>query len=161
MLTLQLSSSGGRLIISSDGVWDALSPEVAVDCCRGMPPDVAASQIVKVIPVLWHFHLLFSSLYLFTYNFVPFICFQEAVGVKGLRDDTTCIVIDIQPPEKPIPPLVPPKKHSKGVFKSMFKKKPSESSSHTEKEYNEPDVVEELFEEGSASLSQRFVPYCS
>lgn len=132
---VKLSSSGGRLIISSDGVWDALSPEVAVDCCRGMPPDVAASQIVK-----------------------------EAVGVKGLRDDTTCIVIDIQPPEKPIPPLVPPKKHSKGVFKSMFKKKPSESSSHTEKEYNEPDVVEELFEEGSASLSQRLdtkYPVCN
>lgn len=78
--------------------------------------------------------------------------------MKGLRDDTTCIVIDIQPPEK-VPPLPPPKKHSKGVFKSMFKKKPSESSSQTEKEFNEPDVVEELFEEGSALLSERFVPY--
>lgn len=45
---LQLSTAGGRLIISSDGVWDSLAAEVALDCCRGMPPDAAAEQIVKV-----------------------------------------------------------------------------------------------------------------
>jgi hypothetical protein len=28
-------------------------------------------------------------------------CLQEAVEAKGLRDDTTCIVIDIISPEKP------------------------------------------------------------
>lgn len=43
------------------------------------------------------------------------------------------------------------------MFKSMFRKRSSESSSHFEREYNEPDVVEELFEEGSAMLSERFV----
>lgn len=48
MLFLQLSTAGGRLIISSDGVWDALSSEMAFDCCRGMPPDAAATQVVKV-----------------------------------------------------------------------------------------------------------------
>lgn len=48
MSNMQLSSAGGRLIISSDGVWDALSAEVAFDCCRVMPADAAASQIVKV-----------------------------------------------------------------------------------------------------------------
>lgn len=85
--------------------------------------------------------------------------FQEALHVKGLRDDTTSIVIDIQPPEKvPAAPLPPPKKQGKGVFKSMFRKKPSESSSHVDKEYSEPDVVEELFEEGSAMLAERFGP---
>lgn len=47
-LCLQLSSGGGRLVISSDGVWDALSAETAMECSRGMPPDAAASQIVKV-----------------------------------------------------------------------------------------------------------------
>ncbi|KAL3505187.1 hypothetical protein ACH5RR_035028 [Cinchona calisaya] len=132
---VKLSSAGGRLIISSDGVWDALPAEKAFDCCRGMPADAAAAQIVK-----------------------------EALEVKGLRDDTTCIVVDIQPPEKPTPPLPPPKKQGKGVFKSMFRKKPSESSSHTEKEFSEPDVVEELFEEGSASLSERLdtkYPVCN
>ncbi|KAE8665172.1 B3 domain-containing protein [Hibiscus syriacus] len=62
----QMSTAGGRIIISSDGVWDAISAEAALDCCRGMPPDAAATQIVK-----------------------------EAVRANGLRDDTTCIVIDI------------------------------------------------------------------
>lgn len=75
--------------------------------------------------------------------------------MKGLRDDTTCIVIDLQPPEKTPPPVPPPKKQGRGVFKSMFKKKSSEPSSTVEKEYNEPDVVEELVEEGSAMLSER------
>ncbi|KAL6583200.1 hypothetical protein OROMI_005278 [Orobanche minor] len=123
-----LSSTGGRLIISSDGVWDALSAETAFECCRGMPPDASASQIVK-----------------------------EAVQVKGLRDDTTCIVVDIQlPAEKPDPQKPPPKKQGKGVFKSMFRKKHSESSSQADKEeYCEPDFVEELFEEGSAMLFER------
>ncbi|KAK4481504.1 hypothetical protein RD792_012404 [Penstemon davidsonii] len=133
---VKLASTGGRLIISSDGVWDALSAETAFECCRGMPPDAAASQIVK-----------------------------EAVQVKGLRDDTTCIVVDIQPPEKPEPPKPPPKKQGKGVFKSMFRKKPSESSSQVDnEEFSEPDMVEELFEEGSASLCERLdskYPVCN
>jgi len=43
-----LSTAGGRLVISSDGVWDALSAEVALDCCRGMAAETAAAQIVKV-----------------------------------------------------------------------------------------------------------------
>ncbi|GFP95692.1 probable protein phosphatase 2c 12 [Phtheirospermum japonicum] len=133
---VKLSSTGGRLIISSDGVWDAVSAETAFECCRGMPPDAAASQIVK-----------------------------EAVQAKGLRDDTTCIVVDIQPPDKPDPQKPPPKKQGKGVFKSMFRKKHSESSSQVDKEeYCEPDLVEEMFEEGSASLSERLdskYPVCN
>ncbi|KAG8389953.1 hypothetical protein BUALT_Bualt01G0033100 [Buddleja alternifolia] len=133
---VKLSSNGGRLIISSDGVWDALSAETAFECSRGMAADAAASHIVK-----------------------------EAVQVKGLRDDTTCIVVDIQPPEKPEPLKPPPKKQGKGVFKSIFGKRSSESSSQVDKEeYCEPDVVEELFEEGSASLSERLdskYPICN
>ncbi|KAL3617934.1 hypothetical protein CASFOL_038255 [Castilleja foliolosa] len=134
---VKLASTGGRLIISSDGVWDALSAETAFDCCRGMSPDAAASQIVK-----------------------------EAVQFKGLRDDTTCIVVDIQPAKKNDPPKPPPKQQVKRVLKSIFHKKhSSESSSHGEKEeYYEPTVVEELFEEGSASLSERLdskYPLCN
>lgn len=131
---VKLSSAGGRLVISSDGVWDALSAEAALECSRGMPPDAAASQIVK-----------------------------EAVGVKGLRDDTTCIVVDILPPEKNLP-VAPPKKSGKGVFKAMFRKKSSETSSQVDQEYTEPDVVEELVEEGSAMLSERLdtkYPLCN
>lgn len=86
-----------------------------------------------------------------------FIPSQEAVLAKGLRDDTTCIVIDILPHEKPAAPLTSTKKQGKGVFKSMFRRKSSESSSHGEKGYIEPDVVEEMYEEGSAMLSERLV----
>jgi len=53
---MQLSITGGRLIISSDGVWDALSPERAVSCSQGLPPDAAATQVVKVM----HFILIIS-----------------------------------------------------------------------------------------------------
>ncbi|XP_010519103.1 PREDICTED: probable protein phosphatase 2C 12 [Tarenaya hassleriana] len=132
---VKLSSAGGRLIISSDGVWDALTAETALDCCRGLHPEPAAEQVVK-----------------------------EAVGQKGLRDDTTCIVIDILPPEKPAAPVPGPRKQAKGMLKSMFKRKTSDSSSNIEKEYAEPDVVEELFEEGSAMLSERLdtkYPLCN
>lgn len=97
-------------------------------------------------------------LFILYYALHFFLYFQEAVGFKGLRDDTTCIVIDILPQEKPPGPSPQPKKQGKGVlFKSMFKKKSCDSSSNAEKEYIEPDMVEELFEEGSASLSERFV----
>ncbi|KAJ4837908.1 hypothetical protein Tsubulata_006569 [Turnera subulata] len=132
---VKLSTAGGRLVISSDGVWDALSAETALDCCRGMPPEAAAAQIVR-----------------------------EAVQLKGLRDDTTCIVIDILPTEKPVTTLPPQKRLGKSVFKAMFRKKSSESSSQTDREYMEPDVVEELFEEGSAMLSERLdtkYPLCN
>ncbi|KAK9074297.1 hypothetical protein SSX86_006894 [Deinandra increscens subsp. villosa] len=124
---VKLSSAGGRLIIASDGVWDALSAEAAIECSRGMPPNAVAGQIVK-----------------------------EAVQPKGLRDDTTCMVVDIMPAEKINPPVPQPRK--KGVFKvkAMFRKKSTESTSQIE-EYLVPDVVEELVEEGSARLSERFV----
>jgi len=45
---VQLSTAGGRIIISSDGVWDALTAELALDCCRGMSAEAAAPHIVKV-----------------------------------------------------------------------------------------------------------------
>ncbi|KAK8681602.1 hypothetical protein V6N13_054004 [Hibiscus sabdariffa] len=131
---IKISSAGGRMIISSDGVWDALSAEAALDCCRGMPPDAAAAQIVK-----------------------------EALQADGLRDDTTCVVIDILPQEKPAVPLTP-KKRIKRLFMSLFRKKHSESSSRSDKKNMGPDVVEELFEEGSAMLSKRLdtkYPVCN
>lgn len=55
---LQLSCAGGRLIISSDGVWDALTSEQALNCCRGLPPEAAAAQIVKVIALVNAFNLI-------------------------------------------------------------------------------------------------------
>ncbi|KAL2583549.1 hypothetical protein AAZX31_14G079400 [Glycine max] len=89
---------------------------------------------------------------------------KEAVQAKGLRDDTTCIVVDILPQEKPPVSAPQTKKPVKGMLKSMFRKKSSESSSYIDKEYTEPDVVEELYEEGSAMLSERLdtkYPVCN
>ena len=47
-LPLKLSNAGGRLVVASDGVWDALSHEKALSCCRGLPAEAAATRIVKV-----------------------------------------------------------------------------------------------------------------
>lgn len=53
--------------------------------------------------------------------------------------------------------MPPPKKPGRGVFKSIFKKKAAGSTSHSETEYMEPDVIEEMFEDGSANLSERSI----
>lgn len=111
-------------------------------------------RLLKYIFTHFIFHTV-NVVYL-VYLIFPSSHVQEAVQVKGLRDDTTCIVVDIQPPEKNDPPKIPPKKQGKRGIKSMFRKKPSESTSHPGKEeHTEPDVVEEMFEEGSALLSER------
>lgn len=52
MQILQLSNTGGRLIIASDGVWDILSFEAVVDCSRTMAAETAAAHIVKVCSML-------------------------------------------------------------------------------------------------------------
>jgi hypothetical protein len=85
---------------------------------------------------------------------------QAAVQSKGLRDDTTCIVVDIVG-EKSNPCMPFPKKEPGiGVFKNMFRKKTStDSSSHVDREYIDPDIVEEIFEDECALLSKRLVPY--
>ncbi|VAH91055.1 unnamed protein product [Triticum turgidum subsp. durum] len=122
---VQLSNAGGRLVIASDGVWDALRFQEALNYTRGLPAEAAANRVVK-----------------------------EAVSSKGLRDDTTCIVVDILPPEKLSPPL---KRHVKGGIKALFRWRPSDelSEEQTDNGCFEPDVVEELYEEGSAMLAQR------
>uniref|UniRef100_A0A6N2N7K2 PPM-type phosphatase domain-containing protein n=1 Tax=Salix viminalis TaxID=40686 RepID=A0A6N2N7K2_SALVM len=45
---VKLSNAGGRLIIASDGIWDALSSEMAAKSCRGLPAELAAVQVVKL-----------------------------------------------------------------------------------------------------------------
>ncbi|KAL7606154.1 probable protein phosphatase 2C 12 [Lactuca sativa] len=132
---VKLSSAGGRMIIASDGVWDAMSAEAALVCCRGLPPDTAAAQIVK-----------------------------EAVQFKGLRDDTTCIVVDILPPEKTHPHVPHAKRTGKRVLKSMFRRKSSGSPPQVDVGLLQADVLEEMLEEGSAFLSERLdtkYPLCN
>lgn len=122
---VKLSSAGGRLVIASDGIWDALSSEMAAKSCRGLPAELAAKQIVK-----------------------------EALRSRGLKDDTTCIVVDIIPPDNSEPPPPPPKKQS--MLRSLiFRKRSRDSANKLAKKLSAVDIVEELFEEGSAMLAER------
>ncbi|XP_042458477.1 probable protein phosphatase 2C 3 [Zingiber officinale] len=122
---VKLTNSGGRLIIASDGIWDALTSEMAANSCRGLPAELAARQVVK-----------------------------EALRTRGLKDDTTCIVVDITQPDHSDPPQSPPKKMNK--FKSfIFRKKSKDSANKLPKKLSAVSIVEEIFEEGSAMLSER------
>uniref|UniRef100_A0A1D1XDM1 protein-serine/threonine phosphatase n=1 Tax=Anthurium amnicola TaxID=1678845 RepID=A0A1D1XDM1_9ARAE len=122
---VKLSNAGGRLIIASDGIWDALLSEAAAKCCRGLPAELAAKEVVK-----------------------------EALRTRGLKDDTTCIVVDIMPPDHPAPPPSPPKKQSK-LKSFFFRKRSNDAVSKLTKRLSVVNIVEEIFEEGSAMLSER------
>ncbi|WRX24382.1 PPM-type phosphatase-like domain - like 10 [Theobroma cacao] len=123
---VKLSNAGGRLIIASDGIWDALSSAVAAKSCRGLPADLAAKLVVK-----------------------------EALRSRGLKDDTTCLVVDIIPCDHPVLPPTPRKKQN--VFSSLlFGKRSQNSTNKTTNKLSVVGVVEELFEEGSAMLAERY-----
>lgn len=102
----------------------------------------------------WLFLIRRCFLCTLKFEFIYFLISQEAVKVKGLRDDTTCIVVDILPPEKVSPPI---KKPGKVGIKYIFRRKSSDtlSEDHIDRGCSEPDVVEEIFEDGSAMLSER------
>lgn len=121
---VKLSNSGGRLIIASDGIWDALASDMAAQCCRGLPAELAAKLVVK-----------------------------EALRSRGLKDDTTCVVVDIIPYGYPVLPPTPKKKQN--LLSSLI---PGKRFQNTTKEPNKLaafGTVEELFEEGSAMLAER------
>ena len=48
LLFIKLSTAGGRLIIASDGIWDALSSDTAAKSCQGLSAELAAKLVVKV-----------------------------------------------------------------------------------------------------------------
>ncbi|PWA75504.1 protein phosphatase 2C family protein [Artemisia annua] len=75
----------------------------------------------------------------------------------GLKDDTTCIVVDIIPPDSAMPPpSTPRKKQSKFSLRSLFFRKSSNgSASKLFKKLSAVGIVEELSEEGFAMLSKR------
>lgn len=123
---VKLSSVGGRLIIASDGIWDALQSDMAAKSCRGLPAELAARQVVK-----------------------------EALRSRGLKDDTTCIVVDIIPPDSKIQPSSPSKKKHNKFLSWFFRKKSQDSSGRLSKKFSAIGIVEELFEDGSAILAER------
>lgn len=120
---VKLSNAGGRLIIASDGIWDALSSDMAAQSCRGLPAELAAKLVVK-----------------------------EALRSRGLKDDTTCLVVDVIPFDRPVLPPTPKKKQN--LLSSLTFGKRSRTSKATNK-LSAVGVVEELFEEGSAMLAER------
>ncbi|KAH7574655.1 hypothetical protein JRO89_XS03G0327200 [Xanthoceras sorbifolium] len=122
---VKLSNAGGRLIIASDGIWDALSSDMAAQSCRGLPAELAAKLVVK-----------------------------EALRSRGLKDDTTCLVVDIIPSDHPVPAMTPRKKHNM-LSSLLFGKKALISTNKASNKLSAVGVVEELFEEGSAMLAER------
>ncbi|GAA0148905.1 protein phosphatase [Lithospermum erythrorhizon] len=121
---VKLSNAGGRLIIASDGIWDSLSSDMAAQCCRGLPAELAAKLVVK-----------------------------EALRSRGLKDDTTCLVVDIIPSDHPVLPPTPKEKQtllSSRIFGKRFENPINKSS-----KLSAVGAVEELFEEGSAILAER------
>ncbi|XP_057250461.1 probable protein phosphatase 2C 33 isoform X4 [Beta vulgaris subsp. vulgaris] len=124
IIACQLSDAGGRLVIASDGIWDTLSSDAAAKACRGLPADLAAKLVVK-----------------------------EALRSRGLKDDTTCLVVDIIPSVHPVLPPLPQKKHH-GLSGLIFGKKSHNLASKSSK-LSAVGAVEELFEEGSAMLEER------
>lgn len=80
------------------------------------------------------------------------LTFQEALRSRGLKDDTTCLVVDIIPSDYPVMPQTPKKKQN--VLGSIFFGKKFQNSKGTNK-LSAVGVVEELFEEGSAMLAER------
>ncbi|KAJ6380349.1 hypothetical protein OIU76_016919 [Salix suchowensis] len=125
---VKLSNAGGRLVIASDGIWDALSSDMAAKSCRGLPAEIAAKLVVK-----------------------------EALRSRGLKDDTTCLVVDIIPSDIPVLPPIPRKKHN--MFSLLFGNKALSSVSKSTKKLSAVGMVEELFEEGSAILAERLGKY--
>lgn len=97
-----------------------------------------------------------SSCVVMSFNHIVLIIMQEALRTRGLKDDTTCIVVDIIPPDQSVPPPSPPKKMNK--FKSfMLRKRSKDSANKLAKKLSTVGIVEELFEEGSAMLAERSV----
>ena len=72
---LRLPPTGGtRIIIASDGVWDAIGNMAAAKPVRKVGVEEAASAVVAA-----------------------------ALRLRGLRDDTTVVVVDLCPSSKPLP----------------------------------------------------------
>lgn len=142
---------------------------MAAKSCRGLPAELAAMQVVKVIStkilaadfkqsqlVFW---LMFDicTMLLFwrfpSHVYIP-TAIQEALRSRGLKDDTTCIVVDIIPPDNELPPTPSPKKRNK-LRDFFFRKRSRDSASKLSKKLSAINIVEELFEEGSAMLAER------
>ncbi|CAH8381557.1 unnamed protein product [Eruca vesicaria subsp. sativa] len=112
---VKLSDAGGRLIIASDGIWDIMSSDMAAKACRGLSAELAAKLVVK-----------------------------EALRTKGLKDDTTCVVVDIVPSDHLT--LAPMPKKKQNTFTAFLSKKKHTDTNNKNGNKLSSVGVEELFE---------------
>lgn len=77
---------------------------------------------------------------------------------RGLKDDTTCLVVDIIPSDRPV--LLPTPRKKQNVLTSLIFGKKSQNSGSKANKLSSVGVVEELFEEGSAMLAERYYFLC-
>ena len=83
-----------------------------------------------------------------------FFFLQEALGTKGLKDDTTCVVVDIVPADHLTLAPTPSKKQNT-LTAFLSRTKHSDTNNKNGNKLSSVGVVEELFEEGSAVLADR------
>ncbi|KAF2288302.1 hypothetical protein GH714_005885 [Hevea brasiliensis] len=99
--------------------------DVAAKCSRGLPAELAAKLVVK-----------------------------EALRSRGLKDDKTCLAVDIIPSDVPVLPSIP-RKTQNMLSSLLFGKKSLNSVSKATNKLSAVGVVGELFEEVSAMLAER------
>eukprot|EP00262_Sarcandra_glabra_P005945 TRINITY_DN1790_c1_g1_i3.p2 TRINITY_DN1790_c1_g1~~TRINITY_DN1790_c1_g1_i3.p2 ORF type:complete len:178 (+),score=33.33 TRINITY_DN1790_c1_g1_i3:807-1340(+) len=102
-----------------------MSSEMAAKSCRGLRAELAAKLLVK-----------------------------EALRLRGLKDDITCLVVDIIPPDHSVLPSTPKKKQN-NLTSIIFGKRSANSVNKLTNELSSEGFVEKLFEEGSAILAER------
>jgi hypothetical protein len=85
---------------------------------------------------------------------------QQALKTTGLKDDTTCVVVDIIPSDHGSTSAPSSPKHNENKLRSLLFGRRSHSSVGklgNKKKSASFGFVEELFEEGSAMLEERHV----
>jgi hypothetical protein len=83
---------------------------------------------------------------------------QQALKTSGLKDDTTCVVVDIIPSDHcSTPPPLSPKKNQNKLRSLLFSRRSHSSVGKLGGKSALFSSVEELFEEGSAVLEERHV----
>jgi len=80
---------------------------------------------------------------------------QQALKTSGLKDDTTCVVVDIIPSDHLTAPQLSPKKNQ-NKLKSLFRRRSHSPVGKLGGKSASIGSVEELFEEGSAMLEERY-----
>jgi hypothetical protein len=83
---------------------------------------------------------------------------QQALKKSGLKDDTTCVVVDIIPSDHRLPsPQLSPKRNQNKLKSLLFGRRSHSSIGKFGGKSASIGSVEELFEEGSAVLEERYI----